>query len=97
MPSKAEAFALMHQIPCRDLIQAHCLRSWLLSHGIAATVVNENSCGLYLPDVIPPEVAIADEDVPRYQELSRQTDPPLDESFIPPATDDLPEEDPAPE
>lgn len=84
----------MHQIPCRDLIHAHCLRSWLLSHGIEADITDENSAGLFFPDRKPPQVAIADEDVPRYEALSSQPDPALEDSFSPPDTDELPKEDP---
>jgi hypothetical protein len=82
----------MHQIPCRDLIHAHCVRSWLLSHGIEAEVIHENASGLYFPDLLPPQVAIADTDVPRYLELSKETDPPLDDSFVPPDEPELPKE-----
>gem|GEM_PF-6735276 len=85
----------MKQIPCRDLIHAHFLRSWLLSHGIKADVIHECANGLYLPDILPAQVAIDDADVARYETLSTQPDPPLDESFIQPESDeDVPEEKP---
>ena len=78
----------MHQISCRDLIHAHGVRSWLLSHGIQAEVINENTGGLYLAGMPLLQVAIADEDVPRFLELSKTPDPPLDESFTPPAEEE---------
>lgn len=87
----------MKQIPCRDLIHAHCLRSWLLSHGIKADVIHECANGLYLPDILPAQVAIDEADVARYETLSAQPDPPIDESFIQPESDeDVPEEKPVP-
>ena len=85
----------MHQIPCRDLIQAHCLRSWLLSHEIEAEVWHENTSGLYLAGTFPPHVAIADEDVARYEQISHENDPPLNDTFIPPETEEMEKEVPA--
>ncbi len=85
----------MHQIPCRDLIQAHCLRSWLLSHQIEAEVIHENSSGIYLPGILPAQVAIADADVPKYEALAaEQPDPPLEDSFEPVEEEDVPKENP---
>jgi hypothetical protein len=85
----------MHQIPCRDLIQAHCLRSWLLSHHIEAEVIHENSSGIYLPGILPAQVAIADADVSKYEALTaEQPDPPLEDSFEPINEEDVPKETP---
>jgi hypothetical protein len=85
--------AHMKQIPCRDLIQAHCLRSWLLSHGIEAQVIHEHAADLFAPVVFPVRVAIADADVGRYDELEDEADPPLDDSFDPVQAEGIPEED----
>lgn len=75
----------MHHIPCRDLFQAYGLRSWLLAHDIEAEVIHEYAGGLYFPNIFPPQVAIADEDVERFKEVAAQPEPPLDDTFVPPA------------
>jgi hypothetical protein len=83
----------MHQIPCRDLLQAHCLRSWLLSHEIQADVIHENGMLFYAPYLVPPQLLIDDADVPRILAAAQNPDPALDGNFIQSPEDESPSED----
>ncbi len=72
-------------LPCQNEISAHLLRSLLLSHGIASTVVHDNFATMYGNWLTRPHVLIAEEALDTGLELLAVPDEPIDDTFIEPA------------
>jgi Putative prokaryotic signal transducing protein len=75
---------MFHHHQCRNLAEAHLLRSRLLERDIESWVVNENASTLYFESLMPPRLLVADEDWEQAQEVMSEKIEPLDESFTPP-------------
>jgi hypothetical protein len=86
---------MFHQLQCKNLMEAHLLRSRLLEKDIQSWVVNENAALLYVEALMPPQLLVRDEDWERTQDVMKETPEPLDDSFSPPA-DEVAESPPPP-
>ncbi len=81
---------MFHQVECKNLMEAHMMRSRLLEEDIESWVVNENASALYVESAMPPRLLVRDEDWDRTQEVINEVPQPLGDDFVPP-TDEKPE------
>ena len=72
-------------LPCQNEINAHLLRSLLLSHGIPSDVIHDASATAYGNWIMRPQLLIAEEALDDGLELLAVPDEPLDDRFIEPA------------
>ena len=72
-------------LPCANEINAHLLRSLLLSHGIPSDVIHDASATAYGNWIMRPQLLISEEALDDGLELLAVPDEPLDDHFIEPA------------
>lgn len=72
-------------LTCANEINAHLLRSLLLSHGIPSDVIHDASATTYGNWIMRPQLLIAEEALDDGLELLAVPDEPLDDNFIEPA------------
>lgn len=72
-------------LPCANEINAHLLRSLLLSHGIPSDVIHDASATTYGNWIMRPQLLISEEALDDGLELLAVPDEPLDDNFIEPA------------
>ena len=72
-------------LPCANEINAHLLRSLLLSHGIPSDVIHEASATAYGNWIMRPHLLISEEALDDGLELLAVPDEPIDDNFMEPA------------
>ena len=71
-------------LPCANEINAHLLRSLLLSHGIPSDVIHDASATAYGNWIMRPQLLISEEALDDGLELLAVPDEPIDDNFIEP-------------